>query len=323
MSWISFEEYLHSTYEHWGPLAVVVGAGIHSLPPFESGLQSESRKLLSTWQGLIGSMGATAVSGHSAAVQWELLALKGPDDRQARMRNDALLKRASAMLSDAEDHLWGPTASGPIGGDAPHLVTLVQSSRVADLVVLNLDLTIELLLGDRSRQPTPTGNRSPANRLLERHRMFERNGAPVRVWHPHGDRRVTNAGVLGLVQYANTLAPLRQAFQTFKQAERADGYDAYRQRLAVSPGNWFELFMSRPLLFVGTSLSHAEWDLWYALVMRWRNFAKDANRRFLPPAWILTTPGTHLDIPAGEDRIQRLEGADWSQAWTFLSTALA
>jgi hypothetical protein len=54
------------------------------------------------------------------------------------------------------------------------------------------------------------------------------------------------------------------------------------------PRNWVELMMTRSLVVVGTSLDEAEWDLWYAFLMRWRNFAKAGNKNVEYPGWVLS-----------------------------------
>lgn len=318
MSWKVFEDYIQKP--NHGPLAVVIGAGIHRLPTCDSGPKRDAREILASWPGLLRALGKTGDVSTPTTVQWEILALAQDGDEQATKKNENLQRAVQTLIKGAEEVLWHDEGkAGGRSGGVESLDRLVRSRHVADVMVLNVDLAIERLL-DAGGDSLSAGN---AGALLERHREVSRGVEnPLRIWHPHGDRADATRTTFGLGHYAKGTAPLQHAFEDFKKKERQEGFEQSRQRLVAAPGNWFNLFMSRPLVFVGTGLSEAEWDIWYALVMRWRNYAKRKNRKYHPPAWILTIPDNHRHVPDGDDRIRRLEADNWDQAWAFLTQAL-
>ena len=60
----------------------------------------------------------------------------------------------------------------------------------------------------------------------------------------------------------------------------------------VSNANWYDLLTTRPIIICGASLSHAEWDIWTALVNRSRNYARYPKHE--QPIYIMTNePGLY------------------------------
>lgn len=177
---------------------------------------------------------------------------------------------------------------GAAGAEAwTPLGAILRSRHVTDIISLNADLTVERLLRERPAGPLPRADLrepaaagSPAGRpFLSRCRTFQvpagaLPAATRRVWHPHGDRSLRDSLVFGLWRYEQALRALSEARGHFKRDERQHGYDALACRIRDEPRNWLELIISRPLLFLGTSFDAAEWDLWYALISRWRNYRK-------------------------------------------------
>jgi hypothetical protein len=84
--------------------------------------------------------------------------------------------------------------------------------------------------------------------------------------------------------------------------------------------------MHRPLVIIDTSLNEAEWDLWHALLIRWRNFAKQKNQKSEPPIWVLDA-GTSANGSSSlrvlqASRFKVLDAPDWPTAWQWLAEAV-
>lgn len=335
MSWSDFQEYMRKPTH--GPLAIVAGAGIHCVPPAAGQSQEKAQDTLASWDGLLGVLDPGDAHKHvPATIRWELLSLARGDgefgDLSAQERVHHLQDEVCQILKDEEDSLWNDVTDRLDGSDERKgLRALLHHPRVTDLVSLNVDLALERMVGIHNRRvrsaaAAPKGGRRSAERRLNGFREWSPQGLPpTRFWHPHGDRKAPRSTVFGLWGYRKRLEALEEARRLIKEEERRgpDGMAAFRKKVETSPENWYEVLLFRPLLFVGTSLDAAEWDLWSALVSRWRNFGKSKNRKHQAPAWILTRPGHHPHLPAsGDQAIKRLEEDEWSAAWKQLGNPL-
>ena len=78
--------------------------------------------------------------------------------------------------------------------------------------------------------------------------------------------------------------------------------------------------MFQPVVFAGVSLEPVERDLWTALVLRWRNCARDDNRKYEPSAWVLSNGSSHGHLP--QQRFTFLDAGGWSRSWSLLAKCL-
>ena len=322
MTWSEFASFLTTIEKRRGsasapPLTVVIGSGIHRTVRADDGREYEAQRRLSSWVGLLDSLDDQPDRRPPGpALRWELLALSYPDapELSAGERDRCLREEVRSAVTQAEKELWQPERK-----ELAPLQVVLKSPCVSDVISLNVDLTVErLVMGNPSGISGVTGGGD----LLRRHRTLERgaDAGPLRVWHPHGDRTNAESLSFGMWHYRNLLGPLDQARQNIKEAERTSkDKGVVAERVAHSPDNWLELLVFRPLLFVGTGLEAAEWDLWIGLLTRWRNFARNEHSHREHPVWILTVPGEHQHLPA--ERFRRLEGPNWSATWTFLKNS--
>ena len=79
------------------------------------------------------------------------------------------------------------------------------------------------------------------------------------------------------------------------------------------------MVLSRPLLFAGTGLSSDEWDIWYAMLMRWRNQVrsrKEEDRLW----WLCKQENQAVSVlPELDKRFNKLPGLEWKDAWRNLT----
>jgi hypothetical protein len=322
MTWSQLAHFLSAIDQGTGsdsapPLTVVVGSGIHRMVRANDGREYDAQRMLSSWVGLLDTLAdQRGRRPPDPALRWEMLALAYPDSPEltAGERDRRLQEKVRSTVSQAEEDLWKPGRS-----ELAPLRVILQSAYVGDVISLNVDLTVERLV---TADSSWNGDASGGTDLLRRHRALKRGGdaGTLRVWHPHGDRTNVESLSFGLWHYRNLLGPLDQARRKIKEAERtSEDKGMVAERAVHSPDNWLELLVFRPLLFVGTGLDAAEWDIWIGLLTRWRNFAQNKHLKWEHPVWILTVPGEHQHLPT--ERFRRLEGPEWSAAWSFLKNS--
>src|SRR4030095_9683404 len=119
----------------------------------------------------------------------------------------------------------------------------------------------------------------------------------TKVWFPYGDSSRAQSIQLEdhryderLVQLEDYRATLLDNFNEyaygFGRGLREPNY-IYRSRWR-KPVSWCDLFLSAPLVFIGTSLPADDWPLWWLLHQRVRYFvAFDAHE--VPETFYLTT----------------------------------
>jgi hypothetical protein len=302
----------------------LLGAGIHNLHQATTAEQFEAKRLLSSWGWLLRELGGNDVPGLSPTIKWEFMALE--DDTEsvapASKREKMLRKMIQERVQRAEKIVIDASNSANENAD---LKRILLSPMVTDVISLNIDLLIERLASGRMTLPKVV--RTDETSIERRREISRPNGAEaLRVWHPHGDYESAETLSFGLWRYEQLLGPMKKARSSLKESEKKDRYDVIRTRVAKTPSNWVELMMLRPLVIVGTSLNEAEWDIWYALLMRWRNFAKSENRQHELPIYLLRAESETSD-PASlrllhSNRFKILSAPDWRTAWRWLADAV-
>lgn len=306
----------------FGKITLIVGAGIHNLHSVSNWKESEARELLSSWSALLEKLGSDNEAMLSPTLGWEFLSIDKctHTEGQANKREKQLLKRLQSEIFNAEEMLFNFCDEGLIP-----LSEIIRSPAVSDVINLNVDLLVErLYLNDKAIPKAKP--RALKNSSLQRWRelLCKSSGSKLRVWHPHGDRRNYQSMAFGIWRYERLLNPLVAARGNIKMREKKEGLAKFQAMVAEDPENWLQLMMFRPLIFIGTSMDYAEWDIWYGLMARWRNFAKSSNHRHLPPVWYLDVEGSGVSnmskVPNG--RAQRLVAPDWKTAWMWLAASL-
>ena len=103
-----------------------------------------------------------------------------------------------------------------------------------------------------------------------KYRIFK-NEDKIRFWYPHGSIHDKDPITLGTREYA-------KRFQTI---ERLRGHSKSDEK--NKPTSWYHELTHNPVLILGAEMSQNEWDIWFALVNRERNFAKNENQQFKYP----------------------------------------
>lgn len=235
------------------------------------------------------------------SLRWELGILSREGLNAAQQKRDSRYKSLCARIAAAEaDILILPTPYEPVRN-------VLASEVVQDVISLNFDLIAERLLCT-DFDPRACVSNGNANHLTPHYEIHHK-----RYWHPHGDRRCRSDGCLGMRQCALKAAVLEQARMRFKAKQVETGFNP------KASSNWLELMMASNLIFLGTSLEFSEWDIWFALVNRWRNYARETNKLHEPKAFVLTCGAEHNHLP---EQILRLNATNYDQGWAWLGGIL-
>lgn len=153
---------------------------------------------------------------------------------------------------------------------------IFNPSKVSDIVSLNFDTTAEEICRVLAKQRKVIYN--PVNFISEHNEKLEipcwevrfNNAEKIRFWHPHGSILDKDKITLGTREYA-------KRFQTIERLRKHS-----KSEKDDTPTSWYHQIVHNPILVLGAELSKDEWDIWFALVNRERNFAKNKNQQFKP-----------------------------------------
>jgi hypothetical protein len=99
-----------------------------------------------------------------------------------------------------------------------------------------------------------------------------KEGEEIRFWYPHGSVHGRNKDkniVLGTYRYSNLVSHLFRIRRYYKDLEKQKIKDL----------TWYSQLIENPVIFLGASVSEAEWALWTAMVYKKRNYAKGRNNK--------------------------------------------
>ena len=286
-------------------LTLVIGAGIHRVLNHDDPKVYESCLLLSSWFGLLSNTFPHFVYSKSPSLSWELCIQTNSSKLSAKAREMSYMRKVRELVATAEETVL------PAHHLNARVTRVLKSQKFSDIVSLNFDLIPEQLL-----------SKSGANQIIlcqktktsERHRKV----SGKRIWHPHGDRGHIDLMHLGLRQYGLVIKPVESA-RKFKEWERNQNDKSKFPFSLKEPSNWIDLMIGHHLIFIGCSLDFSEWDMWFALVNRWRNYAIPKNKRYEPKTFVLTTGAEHKHLPS---QFLRLGAPNYDQGWDLLGKLL-
>lgn len=139
------------------------------------------------------------------------------------------------------------------------------------------------------------------------------NTQSIRFWFPHSSTLDEAKITLGTRNYAMRLQNLEKLRGYSKSKER-------EERISCSSEtgtSWYHQLTHNPVLILGAEISPSEWDIWFALVNRQRNFAKGSNMEFNFP--IFQMRECESNIKAQSSWFKPLfTGLSFDQQWSKL-----
>ena len=295
-------------------IVVLLGAGLHRSCSVST--SDDDTQLLAAWSDLIADRNNVFDKKIGYTLLWELNALnQGNLALKASERILVAQKKLTGRILELADKSIAANWTPPI-----ELQELLFSGLVTDIVSLNVDLVLERWLAKKIDCALPTARNILYNGKKyginsSRSRVFQIDNKELRFWYPHGDIAKKSSLQFSLSEYGHSVKWMERARANYKKQEKYGVYTSF--------STWLDPILSRRrLLVLGCSLDRSEWDIWFALVCRWRNFARYRDQVWYPDSAVLTVENykDHLHLPWDPKLLQPLEdGNDWLKSWSLIN----
>lgn len=156
---------------------------------------------------------------------------------------------------------------------------IFNPEKVSDIISLNFDTLAEelccsILSGNMPAESKKSIFNSSENKRFEIPYLEVKSSTEksIRFWYPHGSIHEPGLLKLGTREYSNHLI----------QVERLRKYSKMKEKNSsdIIDTSWYHQIIVNPVLILGAELSNAEWDIWFALVNRERNFSRKQEHKF-------------------------------------------
>lgn len=162
-------------------------------------------------------------------------------------------------------------------------VGIFNPEYVSDIVSLNFDTLALELCAERagveitSLEPIPFSYKGMKLEGVFYNEVKFSNNQSIRFWFPHGSILDEAKITLGTRNYTMRLQNLEKLREYSKSKEKRKIDDPKTET------SWYHQLTHNPVLILGADISTSEWDIWFALVNRERNFAKGSTMDFKYP----------------------------------------
>lgn len=155
-------------------------------------------------------------------------------------------------------------------------VGIFNPEYVSDVVSLNFDTLALELCAERagveitSSEPIPFSYNGKKLKQVFYYEVKFSNNQSIRFWFPHGSILDKAKVTLGSRNYSLRLSTVEKLRFYSKSKDREE-----RQNdIFNTETSWYHQLTHNPVLILGADMSTSEWDIWFALVNRERNFSK-------------------------------------------------
>ncbi|MFM2155426.1 MAG: hypothetical protein RL516_175 [Bacteroidota bacterium] len=249
---------------------LIIGSGIHK-QAFR-----EKKNILSDWETLLKSVSKNVSLSNNYILDFESIVVA----ETRKQKSDSASKIELVKLKSLSSNIINFKVNKY---KLNYPLRIFNSNCISDVINLNFDIVVEKILSnykinrgrysDHNLDETGTKKSPILNSMY-----YEING--IKFWHPHGSVLKPDSILLGLRKYSKSAKEVEQLRIRYKS--KTDG----GEKFTVDGFNWFDALVQRPIIICGTSLSDSEWDIWLAIVNRFRNYAKHPQKE--QPIFIMT-----------------------------------
>jgi hypothetical protein len=256
---------------------IILGSGFH-----KEAHGKDIFNCLTDWNHLLKSVGGnpTTIQNQNYILDFELLVAnktRKQTEKIASKIEDDLLKDLSTNIEKDQKNVLSKK-------DIQYPLEIFNPNKVSDVISLNFDLVPELLI-NKGKIPrihyckhvfTKEEKKISNSINITRHRIIgnKKNGE-ITFWHPHGDIMTPSSMQLGIRKYGTSITEVELLRKRHKQFEA---------NMSKKDNNyvesWYDKIINQPVIILGASMSENEWDLWFALINKIRNFSKGGNSKF-------------------------------------------
>jgi hypothetical protein len=245
---------------------VVLGSGFHS-----EALGSGS--VLSSWPKLLKELDPDLILTGYYPLDYEQLIIRRAS-KQTELNASEIEKEifscVSNKLKSEQDKVLSEYKSlYPTG--------IFNPKKVSDIISLNFDTVAERICcevaGVKSSKRLNIDLNSDKNGPLKvPYSLVDfPNGESIRFWYPHGSIHKSDKIILGTREYAKHISEVERLRNHSKKLEKKG---------ETKDITWYHQLTHQPVLILGAELSPVEWDIWFAIVNRERNFSKSQKINF-------------------------------------------
>jgi hypothetical protein len=154
-------------------------------------------------------------------------------------------------------------------------LSIFNPDRVTDIISLNFDNTAESLCCNVAglKKATPKfsefESKANGNFTFPYWEVQFKNSGSIRFWYPHGSVHDRDKITLGTREYSKRLSLVERFRNHSKSTNKSL--------------SWYHQLTHQPVLILGADMQKDEWDLWYAIVNRERNYAQSKNQQYKYP----------------------------------------
>lgn len=194
---------------------------------------------------------------------------------------------------------------------------------VSDVISLNFDTLALELCAERagleitSLEPIPFSYKGKKLKGVSFYEVKFSNTQSIRFWFPHGSILDEVKITLGTRNYAMRLQNLERLREYSKSKDREE-----RQNDNFNiETSWYHQLTHNPVLILGADMSTSEWDIWFALVNRERNFSKGSTMGIKYPIFQMRECESNNKVQSSWFK-PLFTGLKFDQQWSKLEKSL-
>lgn len=255
---LSFEDYYR---ENKGiKFTIILGSGFHS--------KNCKKTILNSWELLLKKISPDFISQGNYLLDFEQIILNESTSIQA-------LKVEKLKLSQLANFIKNDQTNLNFLNQYP--VDIFNPEFVSDIIVLNFDEVAEMICKkihnckfNRVKYVKIDKKSGKEAKIHQTTRYTEAvfpNNKIIRFWHPHGSISKASGMILSASSYSSHIANIQRLRRYSKNT-----------KIKTKQSTWYDQLTHQPVLILGASISHSEWDIWSAITYRERNFIKIENK---------------------------------------------
>jgi hypothetical protein len=253
-----FVSYLDLKFDSSTKFTVILGSGIHKNASERIGNNTTLIKdfdLLTSWSALIKVIGGSEYPSTNNLLEFDKLLINRSteNDEQAFKAEQSLLQSIARKIIEVEkqvlelDKVYYP-------------IDIFNPEFVSDVISLNYDHIPFKHIGGRVKKSGSKSKFKPREIA-----QVTENG--INFWYPHGHCEEPNSMILSTYAYGKNICKIERVREEIKTDEGLD------YKLTKDHG-WFQRILKNPVLILGAGISEMEWDIWFALSTKRRNYAR-------------------------------------------------